>query len=82
MKSPYMTMVEAAEYLRYSGDRPAEKAINFLRRSGAKLQRRGRTYLVKSEEIDRILNGEMSNLDEQAHRLATSDRSRRLRGTR
>lgn len=80
--SPYMTMAEAAIYLRYSGSRSAETAIRFLRTNGASLQRRGRTYLVTAAEIDRVLNGEPSALEVEAHRLAALPGSRQRKDSR
>lgn len=69
-------MDAAAAYLRYDGPRAAEKAIHFLKRAGVKLQRRGRTYLVRQAAIDRALEGTPSELALAAEIIAHSDRSR------
>jgi hypothetical protein len=63
MKTPYMTMNEAAEYLRFDGERVGDRARQFLQRSGVRLLRRGREYLVRQESIDRFLETGESELD-------------------
>lgn len=76
--SPYMTMAEAAEYLRYNGPRAADIARQFLQKAGVSLARRGRTYLVRQDSIDAYLETGLSDLDRAAQAAA-----RRLtRGTR
>lgn len=66
MTSPYMTMAEAAEYLRYKEPRAAEKCLHFLQRSGVKLLRRGRVYLVRRESIDLLLATGKGDADREA----------------
>lgn len=71
-------MAEAAEYLRFEGDRAADKARQFLKRSDVRLLRRGRAYLVRQDSIDAFLETGMSEADREAQ-----ERVRRLRtGTR
>ena len=55
-ESPYLTMREAAEYLRYTGPHAAEACRQFLRRHGIRLLRRGgRVLLVKRSVLDAFL---------------------------
>ena len=71
-----LLMSEAADYLRYSGDRAAEKALRFLRSKHVILKRRGRTYLVTEEQIEAALSGAPNPLDVAARVVAATDRSR------
>lgn len=74
--SPYMTMAEAAVYLRFNEPRAAEKALAFLRRKGVRLLPRGRAYLVKRQSIDSLLETGKGDLDCQAETLVTEMRKK------
>jgi len=73
--SPYLTMSEAAVYLRYSGDRAKDKARQFLQRSGVTLVRRGRDYLVRRDSVDLFLETGVGDID-RAARAAVRQMSR------
>lgn len=83
-----LLMIEAAVYLRYHDERCpaecrcAEKALKFLRCHGVSLRRRGRTYLVRQDAIDLLLDtgkGSLDVLAEQHARLNQRSAARRPR---
>lgn len=54
--SPYLTMLEAAEYLRYSGANAGDSARQFCRRHGIRLIRRGGgCLLVRQADLEFFL---------------------------
>lgn len=52
--SPYLTLKEAADYLRYSS---AEALLKAIRPQGIPHVKRGRSYLFLPEQLDRWLAG-------------------------
>lgn len=68
--SPFLLMDEAGAYLRFVNPRRGEKALKFLRSHGVSLQRRGRTYLVRQDAIDLLLDTGKGSLDVLAEQHA------------
>lgn len=54
----YLTLKQAADYLGYQGKAKREAARKFVVRNGVPKFWRGRAWLVKPEDIDRVLRGE------------------------
>jgi hypothetical protein len=52
MTSPYLTIPEAAHYLRYTGKRPDKACREFLRRHQVPTFRRGKALLVLRASLD------------------------------
>lgn len=56
--SGYLTIRQAADYLGYDGAARREAARKFIERHGVPKFWRGRVWLVKAEDLDRVLRGE------------------------
>lgn len=54
----YLTLSAAADYLGYRGSAKREAARKFVIRHGVPKYWRGRAWLVKPEDLDRVLRGE------------------------
>lgn len=54
----YLTLRQAADYLGYTGTARREAARKFVVRHGIPKFWRGRAWLVKPEDLDRVLRGE------------------------
>jgi hypothetical protein len=54
----YLTIRQAADYLGYQGKAKREAARKFVERNGVPKFWRGKAWLVKPQDLDRVLNGQ------------------------
>lgn len=72
-RTPFLTLAEAAPYLRYTSKRAATVCQQFLQRAGVRLYRRGRCLLVLKADVHALLETGQSDLDRTAQRLAGNE---------